>query len=40
MTAFLIRTLETLFVFGAAGSAVVILLSFIDDIETLFRNEH
>ncbi len=36
----LIRILEALFIVGLAGSAIVILLSFIDDVETIFSDKH
>lgn len=37
-----IRTIEVLFVVGVAGSALVIVLSTIEDVKTLFKkdNEH
>ena len=35
--AILIRTLEVLFVTGAIGSAAVILLSGVEDLETVFE---
>ncbi len=37
-----IRTIEFLFVIGVAGSALVIVLTTIEDVKTLFKkdNEH
>jgi hypothetical protein len=36
---FLIRLLEVLFFVGLAGSAVVILISFVEDFKELFGEE-
>jgi hypothetical protein len=37
-----IRTIEVLFVVGVAGSAMVVFLTTIEDVKTLFKkdNEH
>jgi hypothetical protein len=35
----LVRILETMFVIGAVGSAVVLLITAIEDLETLFGRE-
>lgn len=35
----LVRMLETIFVIGAAGSAVVLLITAVEDLETLFGRE-
>ena len=40
MISFFIRILEVLFIVGLVGSAIVILLSFIDDVETIFSDKH
>ncbi len=40
MISVFIRILEALFIVGLAGSAIVILLSFIDDVETIFSDKH
>lgn len=39
LTVLVARTLETVFVVGAIGSAVVLVLSGIEDLETLFGRE-
>jgi hypothetical protein len=35
-----IRTIEVLFVVGVAGSALVIVLTTIEDVRTLFKKEN
>lgn len=35
----LVRTLEWMFLVGIIGSALVILLSFVEDIETMFERD-
>ncbi len=38
MRGFIVGIVEVLFVVGAVGSAVVILLTFFEDLKTLFRD--
>ncbi len=38
LVAFFIKILEWLFVIGMAGSAVVILISGVEDVETMFES--
>ena len=35
-----IRVLETLFVVGAIGSAIVVVLTTIEDVKTLFKKDN
>jgi hypothetical protein len=39
LVAFVIRLLETMFFIGLAGSAVVVVLSFVEDWKELFGKE-
>lgn len=39
LVAFVIRLLETMFFVGLAGSAVVVILSFVEDWKELFGKE-
>jgi len=39
LVAFVIRLLETMFFVGLAGSAVVVVLSFVEDWKELFGKE-